>query len=68
MKTIRSQPFQENVLELFVENTIDQSIDACRKVKQDSLNICIIFHFNRKEGKDSPDDVKRVTGQENCND
>ena len=68
MKTLRSHPFQENFLELFVENAIDQSIDACGKVKQDSLNICVIFHFYRKERKYSPDAVKRVTGQENCND
>ena len=65
---LKSYPFQENFLELFVEYTIDQSIHTCRKVDQDNYNIVSIFHRCIKKGKkDTPDAVKRVTGQENCN-
>ena len=69
MKTLDSHPFQENCLELFVENAIDQSINASRKVKQDSPNIPSIYHFYRSHVmKYCCDAVKRMTGQENCND
>ena len=44
---LKSYPFQENILELFVENAIDQTIDACRKVDQDKPNIIYIFQFYR---------------------
>ena len=66
---LKSYPFQENILELFVEDAIDQSIDACRKVDQDSPNIRSILKINIKLiEKDNPDAAKRVTDQENCND
>ena len=69
LKTLRSHPFQENILELFVEDAIDQSIDACRKVEQESSNKMSILNINIKLiVKDNPDAVKRVTDQENCND
>ena len=44
---LKSYPFQENIPEFFVENAIDQTIDACRKVDQDKPNIISIFHFYR---------------------
>ena len=53
MKTLRNDPFKENVFELFVENAIDQGIDACRKVNQDSINIHGIFHLYTKETNDN---------------
>ena len=40
---LKSYPFQENILERFVENAIDQTIDACRKVDQDNHNIVSMF-------------------------
>ena len=34
LKALKCRPFEENFFELSVKNTIDQSIDACRKVNQ----------------------------------